>query len=214
MHDSRSADKQPDGMTHLARPRHAGVAMTSIGGRGWGTGHLAQRLFLIPPAKSTKYICVRDTSLCAFQEEVEAALLKAARDQVENLMKVVEKMQSQQTKLLVTLQAEKKNASAVSSCKMCALRFLMPSPRRRSMASHVGNQAYLLPEVLEQALSGFTFAAPANRVDKRWDNCNQPLDVLRAAFRASSARNLKRCVHDVLLPPDVLSGLRSLFPTA
>lgn len=41
-------------------------------------------------------------------------MLKASRDQVENLMQVVDKMQHQQTKLLVTLQAEKKNISAVS----------------------------------------------------------------------------------------------------
>lgn len=48
------------------------------------------------------------------QEEIEAAMLKASRDQVENLMQVVDKMQHQQTKLLVTLQAEKKSISAVS----------------------------------------------------------------------------------------------------
>lgn len=48
------------------------------------------------------------------QEEIEAALLKAARDQVDNLMQVVDKMQNQQTKLLVTLQAEKKKVSTVS----------------------------------------------------------------------------------------------------
>lgn len=41
-------------------------------------------------------------------------MLKASRDEVENLMQVVDKMQHQQTKLLVTLQAEKKNISAVS----------------------------------------------------------------------------------------------------
>ena len=49
------------------------------------------------------------------QEEIEAALLKAARDQVDNLMQVVDKMQTQQTKLLVTLQSEKKKVSTVSA---------------------------------------------------------------------------------------------------
>ncbi|CAM9148892.1 unnamed protein product [Ectocarpus sp. 13 AM-2016] len=47
------------------------------------------------------------------QEEIETAMLKASRDEVENLMQVVDKMQHQQTKLLVTLQAEKKNISAM-----------------------------------------------------------------------------------------------------
>ncbi|CAM9498255.1 unnamed protein product [Ectocarpus sp. 4 AP-2014] len=47
------------------------------------------------------------------QEEIEAAMLKASRDEVENLMQVVDKMQHQQTKLLVTLQAEKKNISTM-----------------------------------------------------------------------------------------------------
>ncbi|CAM9372053.1 unnamed protein product [Ectocarpus sp. 12 AP-2014] len=47
------------------------------------------------------------------QEETETAMLKASRDEVENLMQVVDKMQHQQTKLLVTLQAEKKNISAM-----------------------------------------------------------------------------------------------------
>eukprot|EP00903_Cladosiphon_okamuranus_P008772 g8403.t1 len=47
------------------------------------------------------------------QTEIEAALLKAARDQVENLMQVVDKMQNQQTMLLASLQAEKKKVAAM-----------------------------------------------------------------------------------------------------
>lgn len=60
-------------------------------------------------------------SLHLCQEEIEAALLKAARDQVENLMQVVDKMQNQQTKLLEVLQTDKKKVSSVSLGVPCAL---------------------------------------------------------------------------------------------
>lgn len=48
------------------------------------------------------------------QEEIEGAMVKAARDRVENLMKVVEKMQTQQTAMSVTLQGEKRKIATVS----------------------------------------------------------------------------------------------------
>ncbi|CAM9166364.1 unnamed protein product, partial [Hapterophycus canaliculatus] len=73
------------------------------------------------------------------QEEVEAALLKAARDQVENLMKVVDKMQSQQTKLLVTLQAEKKNVSAMR--QLVSSRLNASSAKGAMTASAQGSEA-------------------------------------------------------------------------
>lgn len=41
-------------------------------------------------------------------------MLKAARDKVENLMQVVDKMQTQQTTLSVTLQGEKRKIGTVS----------------------------------------------------------------------------------------------------
>ncbi|CAM9677660.1 unnamed protein product, partial [Scytosiphon promiscuus] len=73
------------------------------------------------------------------QEEVEAALLNAARDQVENLMKVVEKMQGQQTKLLVTLQAEKKNVSAMR--QLVSSRLKASSERDKTTAPTQGGEA-------------------------------------------------------------------------
>lgn len=41
-------------------------------------------------------------------------MIKAARDKVENLMQVVDKMQTQQTTLSVTLQGEKRKIGTVS----------------------------------------------------------------------------------------------------
>lgn len=49
------------------------------------------------------------------QDEVEEAMLQAARDRVENLMQVVEKMQGEQGKLSTSLQAEKRKVATVSS---------------------------------------------------------------------------------------------------
>lgn len=59
-------------------------------------------------------------SLPFCQEEIEAAMLKAARDQVESLMQVVDKMQNQQTKLSEVLQTDKKKVATVSLCVPCA----------------------------------------------------------------------------------------------
>eukprot|EP00752_Nemacystus_decipiens_P006453 g5812.t1 len=74
------------------------------------------------------------------QEEIEAALLKAARDQVDNLMQVVDKMQNQQTKLLVTLQAEKKKVTIMRQhvSSRLAATSKNKTPRATTTAAEVG----------------------------------------------------------------------------